>query len=89
MTSPIAQMPGTVVRKSWSVSIWPRWLARAGLVEAEAVGVGAAADRDEHGVGLDRLGGAAGGGLDRERRLVAIDATPVTLVESLNSSPAS
>ena len=36
-----------------------------GLVEAEAFGVGAAANGDEHDVGLDRLGRAASSGLDR------------------------
>ena len=45
-------------------------LLHAGLVEAEAFGVGHAADGDEHDVGLDRLRGAACGRLDRglERR---------------------
>ena len=37
---------------------------KPGLVEREAVGVGLAADRDEDDVGFDRLGRAAGGGLD-------------------------
>ena len=36
----------------------------AELGEAEALGVGHAADRDEHDVGLDRLGRAARGRLD-------------------------
>ena len=43
------------------------------LVEAEALGVGPAADRDEDDVGLDRLGRAALGRLDRQRRLAALD----------------
>ena len=34
-------------------------------VEAEAFGIGHAPDRDQGGVGLDLLGGAAGGRLDR------------------------
>ena len=43
---------------------------------------GPAADRDQHAVGLDRLGRAARGGLDRQRGLVALDASrPVTLVD--------
>ena len=46
---------------------------KAGLVEAEPVGVGPAADRDQHAIGLDRLGRAAVGGLDRQGRLVALD----------------
>ena len=43
------------------------------MSSAEAVGVGPAADRHEHDVGLDRLGRAARGGLDRQRRLLALD----------------
>ena len=82
-------MPGTLVRKSWSVSIWPRWLVcEAGLVEGEPFGVRPAADRDEHDVGLDRLGRAARGGLDGQRRPCRPCARAlVTLVESLNSKP--
>ena len=45
----------------------------ADLVEAEAVGVRPAADRHQHAIGLDRLGVAARGGLDGQRRLVALD----------------
>ena len=68
ITSPIAQMPGTLVRNSWSVSIWPRWLVcKPGLVEREPVGVGLAPDRHEHDVGLERLGRAARRGLDGQR----------------------
>ena len=43
-----------------------------GLVEAEAFGVGPAADRDQHDVGLDRLGRAALRGLDGQRDRVAL-----------------
>ncbi len=46
------------------------------LVERQPVGVGAAADRDEHGVGLDRGGFAAGGGLERDDGLAARDGDP-------------
>ena len=37
----------------------------ADLVEAEALRVGHAADRDQHDVGLERLGRAARGRLER------------------------
>ena len=37
----------------------------AGLLETEPIGVGPAADRDQHDIGLDRFGFAAGGRLER------------------------
>ena len=43
----------------------------AGLVEAEALGVGHAADGDQHHVGFDRLRRAALGRLDRHLQLLA------------------
>ena len=43
----------------------------AGLLEAEARGVGPAADGDEHDIGLERLGVAAGGRLDRDLERLA------------------
>src|SRR5690606_25079798 len=46
------------------------------LVEAEALGVGLAADRDEDAVGGERLAVAAGGGFERERGLLSFDANP-------------
>src|SRR5690606_8263860 len=42
-------------------------------VEAAALGVRAAADRDQYAVGFERLAVAAGGGLERERGLLALD----------------
>ena len=52
-------------------------LVDAGLFEPEALGVGHAADRDQHDVGLDRLGRAAGGRLDRRlQRLAATRRRP-------------
>ena len=51
-------------------------LLHAGLVEAEPVGVGHAADRDQHDIGFDRFGRAALGRLDLglQRRARRIDA---------------
>ena len=75
MTSPIAQMPGDLgAEVVVGLDLAALVDLEAGLVEAEAVGVGPAADRDQHDVGLDRLGRAARGGLDRQRGLVALDA---------------
>ena len=43
----------------------------ARLLQPEPLGVGTAADRDQDDVGLDHLGGAAGGRLDRDLERVA------------------
>ena len=47
----------------------------AGRLEAEPFGVGPPPDRDEHDVGFEGLGSAAGGGLDRnlQRRTRGVD----------------
>ena len=43
----------------------------AGFLQAEPFGVGHAADRDQHHIGLDRLGVAALRGLDLHLQLLA------------------
>ena len=65
ITSPIAQMPATfgpeiVIDLDLAALVG----LEAGLVEVEAFGVGAPADRDEDDVGLERLRRAALGRLD-------------------------
>ena len=88
ITSPMAQMPGTLVRKSWSVSIWPRcWSSSPALSSAEPLRVGPAADRDEHDVGFDRLGRSAFAGSTVSVTVVALRSAPVTLVDERNSRP--
>ena len=58
-------MPGTLVAK-YGIDLDAAALVAldAGLVEPEPFGVGHAADRDQHHVGVDRLGLAALGRLD-------------------------
>ncbi len=65
-------MPSTLVAKCSSIYDAAALVERdAGLLEAEAFGVGPAADGDQHDVGLDRLGRAARGRLDGDLRALA------------------
>ena len=74
MQSPIAQIDGDGGAEVMvGVDLAALVERQPDLVEAKAVGVGPAADRDEHRVGLDRRGFAALGRLDRQRRLAALD----------------
>ena len=65
MTSPIAQMPGDGGAEIMvDLDLAALVELEPGRVEPETLGVRPAADRDQHGIGVDRLGGAAGGRLD-------------------------
>ena len=86
MTSPIAQMPATEVRKSWSVSIWPRLLSSSPALSRPSPSVlGRRPIETSTHVGLDRLGRRRPlAGSTVSVALPPLTVAPVTLVASLD-----
>ena len=70
VTSPIAQMPGTLVRHIGSVSMMTAVGLHAELLEADILGVRHDPDRDD-GMAEALLGDLAVGGLDLRRDALA------------------
>src|SRR3546814_18269372 len=88
MTSPIAHTPATLVAKSRSVSIWPRWLVFNPILSSarpSVLGLRPIDTSTQSAVIVSASPPFAGSTVTVA--FLPLTATPVTLVPSLNSTP--